>query len=122
MSWGLQQGSKAAFRPHMELSSGELSGLGGHLMLMTATATKKTIRILQSQFPEVLKWKMILNHPMRTNISLIVPSTDVVSKKLEDTLAPFITRMKIYNESYLVLVRGRLNKVCALIVFFFLKV
>ena len=98
----------------MELSSGELSGLGGHLMLMTATATKKTMRILQSQFPEVLKWKTILNPPMRSNISLIVPPTDVVSRKLEDTLAPFVSRMKSLNESYLVLVRGRLKEYGAL--------
>ena len=32
----------------MSLSTGELSGLGGKLLLMTATATKKTMRVLQT--------------------------------------------------------------------------
>ena len=90
----------------MELSSGELSGLGGKLLMMTATATKKTLRILQDQFPEVTKWKNILNLPIRKNVTLVVPPTEIVSSRFEDTLAPFITRMKVYNETYLILVRG----------------
>ena len=84
----------------MELSSGELSGLGGKLLMMTATATKKTLRILQDQFPEVTKWKNILNLPIRKNVTLVVPPTEIVSSRFEDTLAPFITRMKVYNETY----------------------
>ena len=90
----------------MELSYGELSGLGGKLLMMTATATKKTLRILQDQFPEVTKWKNILNLPIRKNVTLVVPPTEIVSSRFEDTLAPFITRMKVYNETYLILVRG----------------
>ena len=90
----------------MELSSGELSGLGGKLLMMTATATKKTLRILQDQFPEVTKWKNILNLPIRKNVTLVVPPTEIVSSRFEDTLVPFITRMKVYNETYLILVRG----------------
>ena len=90
----------------MELSSGELSGLGGKLLMMTATATKKTLRILQDQFPEVKKWKNILNLPIRKNVTLVVPPTEIVSPRFEDTLVPFITRMKVYNETYLILARG----------------
>ena len=90
----------------MELASGELSGLGGKLLMMTATATKKTMRILQDQFPEVTKWNNILNIPIRKNVTIIVPPTESVSSRFEDTLAPFISRMKVCNETYLILVRG----------------
>ena len=109
VSWGLQKGSKSAFRPEMELSSGELSGLGGKLLMMTATATKKTLRDLQDQFPEVTKWKNILNLPVRKNVTLIVPPTEIVSSKFEETLAPFVHRMKVFKETYLIIVRGEIK-------------
>ena len=57
----------------MELSTGELCALGGKLLMMTATATKITMRILKEQFPEVKKWRNILNSPMRSNVAIIVP-------------------------------------------------
>ena len=92
----------------MALSTGELSGLGGKLLLMTATATKKTMRILQDQFPEVTKWKTILNLPFRSNVTMLVPPPETVSSKFEETLDPFIKRMKLHKETYLILVRGKL--------------
>ena len=107
MNWGLKLGTKKAFRPAMALSTGELSGLGGKLLMMTATATKKTMRILQDQFPEVRKWKTILNLPVRKNITNLVPPPELISHKFEVTLAPFIRRMKLYDETYLIVVRGK---------------
>ena len=103
----MRKGSKRAFRPAMALSTGELSGLGGKLMLMTATATKTTMRVLQDQFPEVSRWKMILNLPIRSNVTILVPPPEIISPKFETTLAPFINCMKQKDETYLVLVRGR---------------
>ena len=90
----------------MALSTGELSALGGKLVMMTATATKKTMRILQDQFPEIQKWKTILNIPIRDNVTMLVPPPEAISAKFETTLAPFITSMKDDNQTYLILVRG----------------
>ena len=108
VNWGLKNGRKEAFRPDMALSTGELSGLGGKLLLMTATATKKTIRILQEQFPEISRWKLMLNTPIRDNVTIVVPPPHLISSKFEITLSPFITRMLSRGETYLVLVRGKI--------------
>ena len=90
----------------MALTSGELSGLGGTVLFMTATATSKTIRLLMDQLPEVKKWDFILNSPVRSNITMLVPPPDLLSSKFEVALVPFIERMVMFNEFYLVLVRG----------------
>ena len=97
---------KAAFRPAMSLTSGHLSAIGGKMLLMTATATRTTIRLLLDQLPEIRKWKMILNSPVRAGISIIVPPPDILSPKFEVSLQPFILRMKKHGESYLIIVRG----------------
>ena len=107
VNWGLKKGNKRAFRPAMALSTGELSGLGGKLLLMTATATKKTMRVLQDQFPEVSKWKMILNIPDRSNVTILVPPPHLIPTNPETTLAPFVRDMKEKNKTYLILVRGK---------------
>ena len=108
VNWGLRQKKgKSAFRPEMALSTGELSALDGKLMMMTATATKKTMRVLQDQFPEISQWKTILNLPIRKNVTILVPPPEIVSPKFETTLAPFITSMKDENLTYLILVRGK---------------
>ena len=111
VSWGLKKKNAPAFRPDMELISGELCALGGKILMMTATATMKTMRILKEQFPEVKKWKNVLNSPMRSNVAIIVPPPDVISRKFEVTLAPFISKMKHNDETCLILVRG-INKGC----------
>ena len=106
VSWGLKGKDKVAFRPAMALSSGELSALSGSLLLMTATATSKTIRLLMDQLPEVRKWNFILNSPIREGITIIVPPPEVISPKFEVSLLPFVSRMKLQGEIYLILVRG----------------
>ena len=75
VSWGLRKDNKkkVAFRPAMELASGELSGIGGKFILMTATASSSTRRLLMNQLPELMNWEIILNSPMRSNVSIIVP-------------------------------------------------
>jgi len=90
----------------MELSTGELSGLCGKLLLMTATASKKTICILKEQFPEVSKWKTILNLPVRDNVTILTPPSNVISFDYVKIVTPFIHRMIFENETYLILVRG----------------
>ena len=59
VSWGMKKGDKVAFRPAMSLTSGELSGIGGKMLFMTATASAKTVRILMDQLPEVKRWILI---------------------------------------------------------------
>ena len=113
VSWGLKKGRTPAFRPAMKLSTGELCALGGKLLMMTATATKITMRILKEQFPEVKKWRNILNSPMRSNVAIIVPPPTKISDRFEITLAPFIHKMKHNREICLILVRG-INKGCAI--------
>ena len=107
VSWGLSKGSKEAFRPAMNLSSGELSALEGSTLMMTATASTATVRILQNQFPEILKWTNLLNSPMRSNVTLIIPPPDILPSSPEVILAPFITDMVQNRRVYLVIVRGR---------------
>ena len=109
VNWGLRKGATAAFRPAMQLSTGELSALGGKLLMMTATATKKTMRILQDQFPEIKKWTNLLHNPSRPNVGLIVPPSEIISSKFEIMLEPFIERMKNESETCLIIVRG-INK------------
>ena len=105
-SWGLKQGDKAAFRPAMALSSGQLSGLGGQLLLMTATATSKTIRLLMDQMPEITNWKLMFNSPFCENVTILVPPPESLSAKFEVVLEPFISRMRLEKEVFLILVRG----------------
>ena len=105
-SWGLKKNSKEAFRPAMELSTGELSGLGGSILMMTATATMRTLRVLKEQFPEIRKWTTVLHSPMRENVTMVVPPPDVLSPKVEILLDPFIKEIKENRKRFLILVRG----------------
>ena len=106
VNWGLKTPSKSAFRPAMALSTGELSSLNGKILMMTATATRKTIRVLKDQLPEVSKWSMVLNPPIRKNVTLLIPPAEIISPKFEITLAPFIETMKQESKTFLILVRG----------------
>ena len=90
----------------MSLSTGELSSLGGAMLMMTATASPRTLRVLQNQFPEISKWKNLLSPPLRSNVTMVVPPPEIISPKLEVCLAPFITDMKVHKRVYLVIVRG----------------
>ena len=103
---------KSPFRPAMALASGELSAIGGKMILMTATATGKTIRLLLDQMPEIRNWKMILNSPLRESISIMVPPPEILSSKFEVLLQPFVPRMKMNGEVYLILVRGIFITIC----------
>ena len=103
---------KSPFRPAMALASGELSAIGGKMILMTATATGKTIRLLLDQMPEIRNWKMILNSPLRESISIMVPPPEILSAKFEVLLQPFVSRMKMNGEVYLILVRGIFITIC----------
>ena len=107
VSWGLKsKGKAAAFRPAMSLASGELSGVKGKFLCMTATATSQTIRLLIDQLPELKNWEVILNSPLRNNVTLVIPAPECVSFKYQTALEPFISRINEMNEFYLVLVRG----------------
>ena len=110
MDWGLsKKRNERAFRTDMAMKSGELSGLCGKTVLMTATATRKTIRLIQNElFPEVNTWKLVLNPPIRKNCTLLMPPPWFFSASFETTLAPFIARMKELNEVYLIIVRGKI--------------
>ena len=110
VSWGLTKSSAPAFRPAMALSTGELSSLGGKMILMTATATKKTLRVLKDQFPEVVKWKTILNLPARPNVTILVPPPELLSSKFEKTLVPFVELMRNKLETILIIVRGMMHR------------
>ena len=94
------------FRPAMDLSSGELSCFGGITVLQTATATRKTIRILQSKFPEVKVWNKIVRVPLRDNVTIVVPPSSIISSKFQRSLEPFIRRIIDYGECHLILVRS----------------
>ena len=107
-SWGLSKATRKAFRPAMSLLSGEVSGINCKTLMMTATATSKTIRVLQNQLPEVTNWKNILSSPMRNNVVMIVPPPDILSSKVEVLMEPFIKEMTS-NKRYLIIVRG-INK------------
>ena len=80
-SWGLAKDSKKSFRLAMSLMSGELSGLSGSFLMMTATATPATRRILQSQMPEIKKWTNLLSPPLRTNVQILIPPPVSISSK-----------------------------------------
>ena len=95
-----------------EVGKGELSGIGGKLLFMTATATSKTIRVLMDQLPERKNWEVILNNPMRDNVTIVVPTPDMISSKYEEALAPFIGRINKKRENYLILVRGKVQTTC----------
>jgi len=96
-SWGISKKSKKAFRPIMSLSTGELSTLGGSTLMMTATATSKTMRILKDQFPEIKSWTNILTSPARDNVTLLVPPPKILSTNIELMLDPF---MKLGNNQF----------------------
>ena len=108
VSWGMKGKEKTAFRPAMALSSGEMSAIGGSMLLMTATATSRTVRLLMDELPEVKKWNLILNSPLREGVTIVIPPTELLSTKFEVSLEPFIVRMR-QGEIYLILVRGKHN-------------
>ena len=108
-NWGMDKKSKRAFRPAMNLLSGEVSGIGCKLMLMTATATQKTIRILQNQLPEISNWVNYLSLPVRDNVVMVVPPPEKLSAKVETLIEPFVQDMKVNGTTYLFLVRS-INK------------
>ena len=93
----------------MSLTTGELSGISGCFLLMTATATLKTRRMLLSQIPEVRKWKHLISPPIRDNVLLVIPPPEMLSSNLSILLTPFINDMIQNKVTYLVLVRG-INK------------
>ena len=106
-SWGVKQKKgRNVFRPAMQLSSGELASLHGVTLLQTATATSKTVRMLQEEFPEVSNWNKIVEVPFRQNISVIIPHPKNISSKFQVTLEPFITCIVDFGESHLILVRS----------------
>ena len=92
----------------MSLASGQLSAIGGNLLLMTATATAQTRRLLMDQLPGIRKWNFILHSPMREDITIVVPTPDAVSPRFEVALEPFVERMR-QREIYLILVRGKFS-------------
>ena len=125
LSWGIKKKRGKSFRPAMQLSTGELSSVGGITLLQTATASCKTVRILQEQFPEITSWKKITNVPFRSNVTLVVPPPHSISSKFQDVLEPFIMRMVNFGEVHLIVVRsitkgteiyfhllGRLSSLC----------
>ena len=91
----------------MSLTSGELSGLEGSLLMMTATATPRTMRVLQSQVPEITNWRCILTPPLRENVTFLIPPPDILPSKVETLLAPFLDDMTLNNKIYLIIVRGK---------------
>ena len=105
----MKKGSKKAFRPAMTLTSGELSGLTGCFLLMTATATTKTRKLLQNQLTEIKQWKNMIEPPLRENVLLVIPPPEILSTSYTKLLAPFIDDMKYDGKRYLVLVRS-INK------------
>ena len=107
MSWGIvRKKGKKAFRPAMQLSSGELVSLGGVTLLQTATASSKTVRVLQCEFPEITNWRKMIQVPFRQNVTLIIPPPSTISSKFQITLEPFINRILDFDETYLILVRS----------------
>ena len=109
VSWGLQKKNAPAFRPDMELASGEMTSLGGKLLLMTATASQNTVKILKGQFPEISNWELILNLPVRDDVTILTPPSDVVPSDFVTILSPFVKRMKEHGETHLILVRGLIH-------------
>ena len=95
----------------MTLTSGELSALSGSFLMMTATATAKTRRLLQSQVPEVCKWNNLISPPLRDNVLMIIPPIEILPSNVSVLLAPFAEDMKIHGKTYLIIVRG-INRGC----------
>ena len=89
----------------MNLSKGELSNIDGCLLLMTATASSSTVRLLKSQFPEIKSWHDVITPPLRHNVTMVVPPPKIVSSRLDVSLAPFISDMNS-GRTYLIIVRG----------------
>jgi superfamily II DNA helicase RecQ len=107
LNWGIvKKKGRKAFRPAMKLSTGELASLGGITVLQTATATSRSMHLLQEEFPEITSWKKIINNPFRSNITLIIPPPHTISSKFQNTLEPFIKRMLDLGENHLILVRS----------------
>ena len=106
IAWGVEKKGIRTFRPAMQLSSGELASLGGITLLQTATASSKTIRLIEDEFPEISTWTKILNVPFRSNVSIIIPPSKCLPSNYRDTLAPFVTRIRDYGESHLFIVRS----------------
>ena len=92
----------------MLLSTGELSAIGGSILMMTATASPRTIRILKAQFSEVSNWKMLLSSPLRSNVTFLIPPSHTISNDFEVSLAPYIKDMKENKTTYLIIVRGKI--------------
>ena len=90
----------------MDLSTGDLSNIEGCMLLMTATASATTLRLLQNQFPEIRKWQNLLNPPLRDNVTLVIPPPKILSSSPDVLLAPFIADMNS-GRVYLVIVRGK---------------
>ena len=106
MSWGIEKKKGKPFRPAMQLSTGELASIGGITVMQTATASCKTVRTLQSEFPEIRSWLKILNVPYRPNISLIIPPPEIIPSRYQDLLDPFVKRIVEFGENHLILVRS----------------
>ena len=105
----MNKGQEQAFRPVMALSTGEVSSLGGSILMMTATATIRTMRILKEQLPEVTKWTNILISPLRDNVCIVVPPPQILPSQVESLLWPFVRDIKENGKRYLILVRGDHN-------------
>ena len=80
--------------------------LGGLTLIQTATATSKTIRQFEGEFPEVQKWNKILNVPYRPNISIIIPPTETLPSQYQHLLSPFVKRIIDQQEPHLFIVRS----------------
>ena len=89
----------------MNLSTGELSSIEGALLLMTATASSSTVRLLKSQFSEIKSWHMLMSAPIRDNVTLVIPPRDIISGQLETSLVPFIEDIR-RGKTYLIIVRS----------------
>ena len=106
MAWGVEKKNGKTFRPAMQLSSGELASLKGITLLQTATASSKTIRMFEDEFPEITAWKKILNIPFRSNISIIIPPASILPSKYQKLLLPFVNRILDFGEPHLFIVRS----------------
>ena len=106
MQWGVAKKGCKTFRPAMQLSTGELSSLGGITLLQTATATCKTIRVLEEEFPEVKNWSRIIHLPYRQNISIIIPPPNLLPSRFQSILAPFVKRIIDFEEPHLIITRS----------------
>jgi hypothetical protein len=49
----------------------------------------------------------LLSPPLRKNVTLLVPPTEIINSKVEVALAPFVEDMKNNKKPYLILVRGK---------------